>query len=58
MTARPGRRVDECIAAECERWRADYVVMGAYGRGAWRETFGGVTRRLLADSDIPLLLCH
>lgn len=58
VTARAGRRVDECIAAECERWRADYIVMGAYGRGAWRETFGGVTRRMLADSDIPLLLCH
>ncbi|MGN6595415.1 universal stress protein [Sphingopyxis terrae] len=51
-------KVASRITAECERWRADYVVMGAFGRGAWRETFGGVTRSLLKTSPVPLILCH
>lgn len=51
-------RAEVRIAAECESWRADYVVMGGFGRGAWRETFGGVTRGLLDRSRVPLILCH
>lgn len=39
-------------------WHADYIVMGGYGRGRLRETFGGVTRHMLAESQCPLLLCH
>lgn len=58
LTARAGRRPDICIALECEQWSADYVVMGAYGRGAWREAFGSVTRRMLARSPVPLVLCR
>ena len=53
-----GARVEARIAAECESWRADYVVMGGFGRGAWREAFGGVTRSLLDRSRVPLILCH
>ena len=53
-----GARVEALIAAECESWRADYVVMGGFGRGAWRETFGGVTRGLLDQSQVPLILHH
>jgi len=49
---------DRLIAAEAERWRADYVLMGAYGRGRLLETFGGVTKRMLTNSAIPLVLCH
>lgn len=49
---------DARIAEECDRWRADYVVMGAYGRGRLMETFGGVTKRLLATSKVPLILGH
>lgn len=52
------RRADELIERECAAWRADYVVMGAYGHGRLRETFGGVTRRMLTDSKLPLLLAH
>lgn len=38
---------------------AAYMVMGAYGHSRLRETvLGGVTRSLLADSEIPLLLGH
>lgn len=49
---------DEMIAAECARWSADYVVMGAYSRGQWMEAFGGVTKRMLAASKVPLVLGH
>jgi len=58
ITARGGRQASACIAAECERWRADYVVMGAYGRGRWREAFGGVTKKMLDRSTVPLVLSH
>lgn len=49
---------DELISAECRDWRADYVVMGAYGRGRLREVFGGVTKRMLNMSSIPMVLAH
>ncbi|MPT48598.1 MAG: universal stress protein UspA [Sphingobium sp.] len=47
---------DALILREAEAWKADYVLMGAYGRGRLRETFGGVTKRLLASSPLPLIL--
>lgn len=38
---------------------ADYIVSGAYGHSRFRETvLGGVTRGLLRDSGIPLLMAH
>ncbi|MGE4303123.1 MAG: universal stress protein UspA [Novosphingobium sp.] len=49
---------DQLIAAECGRCAADYVVMGAYSRGRMMEAFGGVTRRMLASSTLPLILGH
>ncbi len=54
--ARP--RADELITSRGEVWRADYIVMGAYGRGRMMEMFGGVTKRMLEDSKLPLLLGH
>lgn len=51
-------RPDALIVQEAARWGADYVVMGAYGRGRLLETFGGVTRRMLASSPVPLVLGH
>ncbi|WP_447932495.1 universal stress protein [Sphingopyxis fribergensis] len=53
-----GARADVLIAEECAAWGADYIVMGAYGRGRLREAFGGVTKRLLGESKVPLLLSH
>lgn len=53
-----GSKADAAIASEGNSWRADYIVMGAYGRGRVRETFGGVTKRMLTDSRFPLLLSH
>lgn len=55
---RRGRNADQLIAIECAQWEADYVVMGAYGHGRLRETFGGVTKRLLSSSKVPLVLAH
>jgi nucleotide-binding universal stress UspA family protein len=49
----------DVIPGECAQWHADWCVMGAYGHGRLREAlFGGVTRRMLTDSSIPLLLSH
>lgn len=49
---------DKLIAEEAQRWGADYVVMGAYSHGRLMETFGGVTRRMLGNSTLPLVLGH
>jgi len=51
-------RADALIISEAGFCRADYIVMGAYGRGRFRETFGGVTKRMLSNSTLPLLLGH
>ena len=38
---------------------ADLIVMGAFAHGEWREhMFGGVTRTMLAEADLPLLMRH
>jgi nucleotide-binding universal stress UspA family protein len=37
---------------------ADYIVMGAYSHGRLAETFGGVTKYMLANSSLPLVLGH
>jgi nucleotide-binding universal stress UspA family protein len=38
---------------------ADLLVMGAYGRSAWREfIFGGATRDVLASMQLPVLMAH
>ena len=49
---------DRLIEDEATRWHADYVLMGAYGHGRLRETFGGVTKRMLSNSTLPLILGH
>ncbi|MBB5686660.1 universal stress protein [Sphingobium boeckii] len=49
---------DHLITEECVRLNADYVVMGAYSRGRLMEAFGGVTKRMLANSKLPLILGH
>lgn len=49
---------DFLISDEATMFRADYIVMGAYGRGRLRETFGGTTKNLLSKSKFPLLMSH
>ena len=39
--------------------RADMLVMGAYGRSSWREfLFGGATRYVISNMDVPVLMAH
>lgn len=39
--------------------RYDWMVMGAFSRPRIRETlFGGVTKRMLKESPVPLLIAH
>ncbi|SDA36422.1 universal stress protein [Sphingomonas sp. NFR15] len=49
---------DQLIAAEAIAFHADYVLMGAYSHGRLMETFGGVTRRMLGEAKLPLILGH
>jgi len=49
---------DAAIEEECARWRPDYLLMGAYGRGRLREAFGGVTKRMLGKAMLPIILGH
>lgn len=60
------QRIEECkvmVEYELEKIAGDlgagYLVMGAYSRSRAREfLFGGVTRYMLEDSSLPLLLAH
>jgi len=53
------RPVAVTILAEAKVKGASYIVMGGFGHGRLAEAvFGGVTRRMLAESPIPLLLAR
>ena len=57
--AREERSTGEAITDAAAMLNADYLLMGAYGHSRMREAvFGGVTRDLLRDSPLPLLLAH
>jgi nucleotide-binding universal stress UspA family protein len=49
---------DQLIAAAAVAYDADYVLMGAYSHGRLMETFGGVTKRMLRNAKLPLILGH
>lgn len=54
-----GRAADEALLRISKEFRADMLVMGAYGHSRAQETLlGGVTHRLLKEATIPLLLSH
>ncbi len=54
-----GRLVDETLRQHAADIAADMIVMGAYSHSRLQERlFGGVTRSMLKDSDIPLFLAH
>ena len=54
-----GRDVQQVLIAEAVSADADAIVLGAYGHSRTQEMlFGGVTRALLAEAPLPLLLCH
>ena len=49
----------ERILAAANRLGADMLVMGAFAHRAWTERlFGGVTRTMFADADVPVLMQH
>lgn len=54
-----GMAVAEALLLEADRRQADLLVMGAYGHSRLRETIlGGVTRDILANLDLPVLMAH
>lgn len=54
-----GQSVEAALMRAVGDLAIDWIVMGAYGHSRLRETvFGGVTRRLLRDAPVPLLLAH
>lgn len=56
---REGRRVGEALTAATASLGARYLVMGAYGHSRLREAvLGGVTRDMMRQSRVPLLLGH
>ena len=56
---RKGRAVEDALQDAIVDRCASWVVMGAFGHSRWRELmFGGVTRAMLRDARIPLLLAH
>jgi nucleotide-binding universal stress UspA family protein len=56
---RRGEPVEAVLTRMMETLRADWMVMGVFGHSRVREmVFGGVTRRMLRDTRIPLLLAH
>ena len=54
-----GQTIESVIRGVITERRTAFVVQGAYGHSRLRETlFGGVTRGLLADAPLPLVLAH
>ena len=49
---------DKLIEAEATAFHADYILMGAYSHGRLMETFGGVTKRMLGNAKLPIILGH
>ena len=55
----PDISASEAIIGQAADMNADLIVMGAYGHARLREIIlGGVTRDLLKQSSVPLLLAH
>jgi nucleotide-binding universal stress UspA family protein len=53
------RSVPEALLANARELNADLLVLGGYSRHRLREVImGGVTRHLLAESDIPIMMVH
>ncbi|MEQ8698282.1 MAG: universal stress protein [Bauldia litoralis] len=53
------RAIGEQVMAQAREFGADLVVMGAYSHSRLRELIlGGVTRALLSEADVPVLMTH
>jgi nucleotide-binding universal stress UspA family protein len=54
-----GRSADAIITRHAVDMGADLIVMGAYNHPRWQQSlFGGVTRRMIEDCQLPLFLAH
>lgn len=54
-----GREVGRCILDRAKEQGADLVVMGAYGHARMIEAiFGGTTRTMIEQTELPVLLAH
>ncbi len=54
-----GDAAGAALLEQAQRFGAELLVMGAYGRSRFSEwILGGVTRHVLASAEIPVLLCH
>lgn len=54
-----GREVAQCILDRAEEQGADLVVLGAYGHARMMQAvFGGTTRTMIEQTDLPILLAH
>jgi nucleotide-binding universal stress UspA family protein len=61
LAARVDKREDaeEAFLMHADKRGADLIVMGAYSHSRWREViWGGFTRHLLRESEIPLFMSH
>jgi nucleotide-binding universal stress UspA family protein len=56
----PSRKsVGKALIAQAHEVKADLMVMGAYSHSRFREAIlGGVTRQVLAEADLPVLMSH
>ena len=55
----PTSQVGPALLAKARELRADLLVMGGYGRSRVSElVFGGVTRTVLGQYGLPILLAH
>ncbi len=53
------RSIGEAILSEAENMDADLVIKGAYTHSRLRQMiFGGATKHILAEADIPVLMAH
>jgi len=56
---REERKVSDIVLDAASTLGADYIVAGAYGHSRFREAvLGGVTRGLLRDATIPVVMAH
>ena len=54
-----GEEAETVFLRHAEKRNADLIVMGAYSHSRWREViWGGFTRYLLKESDVPLFMAH
>ncbi|WP_324754496.1 universal stress protein [Roseovarius sp. Pro17] len=54
-----GKEIGTCIQRRATEAGADLVVMGAYGHSRMRQAaFGGTTRSMVEQTEMPILLAH